>query len=739
MASPTAAGSPGAAPIADDVLKFLDDLSRGTVPGSASSSEPWDEAAWAQWLNGQDFSLAGLGANTTGQDATTTGPSSRTLTPSEELAVMQLLNGQDVDRAGPSPSPFDEIIRDFLQQTSAEGANVAGPSTQPSSESLAQPQFPLTQPSGLLAQDPIPPVQLPDVPVLPPFLFAPPHAQDNPAESRSSELLDKLAHAMTGRDRRAEAEFFEPSFFPRLPPAPALVVGKCDSAEELERLCDLWNSSFLTPVDHLDVLEISLGTFADFGEGMESECESYTTFSRVHLLGDLLLSRAGQGIRRLLLDRLHQCILHDDRIATALSSMRQLESAEFGTVSDDALQKVSLANSGETLHTLRLYYFWAGDETQEEYNDQSKTCTELTKYLRPLTNLHTLEVSDFSPPDPAVNMHVTPIKRLVLRNATQEALRLVDICPGLKHLTVTFVGGEREREPPVDCTFFYRWPPLQRLTVGNPRDQLIFAGRPNGVDWLDIEHPFTHRFCLDYLEEESFMKLLSQTSPAGLSMSLHVGGAPMAFWKDVPAHAPRLQYLALELSLLNTDMECIRWLDVIPEALRPLSIRYLCLTITTTATVQDQLEQDEAVRFQRLRAAHEVEVHRRRALRDLPHRLAGGLPGLCLLTLRIGEENKDNLSGKGHVRTVRDQHMLAFETGVRRVARAERGGLEKSVTYVVERTGGAMGYRLVETDKDSSVPLEEAVADGCAGKIEKAIQTVDRHIFDDVDFRIPSL
>ncbi|KAI0635513.1 hypothetical protein C8Q77DRAFT_1071551 [Trametes polyzona] len=126
--------------------------------------------------------------------------------------------------------------------------------------------------------------------------------------------------------------------------------------------------------------------------------------------------------------------------------------------------------------------------------------------------------------------------------------------------------------------------------------------------------------------------------------------ASMSFWGRVQEAAPRLQVLEIRMSVPAPLVEYARWLDDLPDALRPL--RVLCIRVYVpqlnyplwamfVPTRPELLSGHERLVRERLAEAREMEARRAAAMGTLRQRLADAIPALQILAILDEGPNED--------------------------------------------------------------------------------------------------
>ncbi|KAI0351793.1 hypothetical protein OH77DRAFT_1523906 [Trametes cingulata] len=468
----------------------------------------------------------------------------------------------------------------------------------------------------------------------------------------NDDVLRHVVSFLHGRDALQVALCSKYMCSIALPRVPAIAV--CASPRELRETCAYMLSGNPLRAQYLEDLTISYLAF-DYPVPEEPEIaqhmfSDYWDFSQARLIGDLLLQAPRK--RRITLERLHPCLHVDPRIGQALASMDQLVAADLATIADATFARLPPLNAN--LRWLRLGYFW---EEDDELPGETKTLPPLLTVLGRYRHLHTLELWNFNPPAVGVrqyfsvdNMPSLPaVRNLRLCVSSVGALELVEFCPNLLDVDFTLSYDE----PLVQLPDGPRWPSLRRLTLSTYRVIPWILNRVNGAKRLRI----TEKLGLGEEDEKGYinmlLRLLAQTSPIALSLSVKLQAAPMAFWDQVAELAPRLRTVELTVSLAAPSLANKNWLDTVPDALRPLPLVHLSVIVPRTVTVtqppprQGEVLECAALDRQHYADARAVEEQRAEAIAALPERLMAAILTLRLLSTSTAPPNRDNLEGRG--------------------------------------------------------------------------------------------
>ncbi|KAI0351796.1 hypothetical protein OH77DRAFT_1563907, partial [Trametes cingulata] len=430
-------------------------------------------------------------------------------------------------------------------------------------------------------------------------------------------------------------------------------VAECYSPEQLRELCAYMLSGPRYPVQHLEELHIHYTTFAEEGgdpddtpfsaddedeDDDDDEDEVYWDFSQAHLVRDLLLHAA--GLRRLTLHRVHPLLEREPLIGAALCALPRLAALELCTVAEPTFPLLARLSPG-----LRaLHFAYSGEE--DDLEDGPHSALLLLRVLAPLQRLHTLVLENFCP-WPQGGAFVAPrfpaLRTLTLQYVTAAALPFVDLCPNVRSVELLV----DEYKPYYDCLTLPRdgrvWGRLRHLELAALWETYLVRNRLKTLDSVRV------RMCALTQEERpvtscgqarvtALFELLAATNPVSFELPVCVGWTPMTFWADVPALAPRLRILKLQVRIAALTEANACWLDNIADALSPLPLLYLSIYlpphpfVLNTAECILHMDEDGALipsdpeLARAFAAAKRVEERRPAAVAALPQRLAAALP-----------------------------------------------------------------------------------------------------------------
>ncbi|KAJ8472347.1 hypothetical protein ONZ51_g8570 [Trametes cubensis] len=341
-------------------------------------------------------------------------------------------------------------------------------------------------------------------------------------------------------------------------------------------------------------------------------------FIQVPLLSSLLTYSAS-NIRRISLGPFSSLLEHGgSAFEAALKEMRNVVHARFDEIGNNGiefLRRLGKGRWGQTLRFLELQYIikdaWHG-------NSESTQCkfAPLLSALSAFPRLTKLAISTFETDQPDLQafdgelISFASIQTLELCHSAAETFLLIPLCPNLLELTATTLESEQKR---FDAGVLWslatrrtslpasraRWPTLRYLSLLDPaevRCLLSFGIGP--VHHVQV--PFTlalvPRRKYEYRpiptqdaqqkrekEVGAFAEFLARTDPVCLSMSIGVGkqlGRMSAFWAAVAQRTKRLRYLELSVTLCDPEFGGgVAWVENIPDALAPLGLIYLRLTV----------------------------------------------------------------------------------------------------------------------------------------------------------------
>ncbi|KAI9000491.1 hypothetical protein BD414DRAFT_471772 [Trametes punicea] len=462
-----------------------------------------------------------------------------------------------------------------------------------------------------------------------------------PVPTLDDDVLQRILSYLHGRDALHVALCSKHLCDLALPRVPANATVK--GPEDLRRTCAYMLSGTPPRAQDLEDLTIDFRTF-DYAERAQVDISDYWDFSQALLVAELLLR--ARRLRRLVLERLHPCLEADPRIGEALASMDRLRSATFTTVADGTF--ALMPPLSESLRSLCLVYFWNEDDPIES---GTKTFPALLDALAPVHHLRALHLQHFQPTDGLLGSHrptFPSIRSLELRLASSSALELVGLCPNLKSLTFSL-----DSQQPADrLADGPRWPHLRVLELGGYREVNCLVNRVGTVDKLCVTRALIVGSEEEAVDVRDLLEILARTSPVCLRLPVTSGSAPMTFWNRISAAATQLRGLELVISLAALSVEHKNWLDIVPDALRPLRLEYLSVKVLGTETVrrpprrtEEALQSAEQAR-QHDADAKEVEEHRTRSIAGLPERLAEAVSSLRLLSVAAAPANEDHLAGR---------------------------------------------------------------------------------------------
>ncbi|KAI0749332.1 hypothetical protein C8Q80DRAFT_1119636 [Daedaleopsis nitida] len=224
------------------------------------------------------------------------------------------------------------------------------------------------------------------------------------------------------------------------------------------------------------------------------------------------------------------------------------------------------------------------------------------------------------------------------------ALCLVEHCPNVELVTFDIVrpyGLNKERLNELSLSFA-QWRPLHSL-CGDVYELYETYCNAGLVELNVVSHFMTTRELRvvdpDGVHQQNVSMLqsvLRTLSPVWAQLSLEIGGAPLRFWRDVPACAPRLLYLDLKVSLPCLKEEYATWLDSIPDALNALPLLYLGIHLRARIRFSEDDPNPTAREFDsEMTREREVQLHADHdaSARMLPARCAKAIPTLRFFTL----------------------------------------------------------------------------------------------------------
>ncbi|KAI0715765.1 hypothetical protein C8T65DRAFT_828540 [Cerioporus squamosus] len=238
----------------------------------------------------------------------------------------------------------------------------------------------------------------------------------------------------------------------------------------------------------MEYLVIETSTFENAENNLGDAAYYYGgDFSQAALLGDILLQ--APNLRELFLEHFQSCLERDPRIGDAIRSLTGLVNLRLLTVSDSSLSVFESFRS-DRLACLTLYYYVLDDFPLE---NGSKTLPPLILLLSSLHHLRIVELWSFdstaespslaraeAPAIPTPSQSFPLIRYLRLSQSSVPALDLVELCPALSTLIVSFSWYAE----PLALRAGPQWPPLRRLMVANLDDVRRFSARLRTLDGL---------------------------------------------------------------------------------------------------------------------------------------------------------------------------------------------------------------------------------------------------------------
>ncbi|RPD53122.1 hypothetical protein L227DRAFT_617256 [Lentinus tigrinus ALCF2SS1-6] len=426
---------------------------------------------------------------------------------------------------------------------------------------------------------------------------------------------------------------------------------RCSSPLQLRRLHAYLLSTLPNGAPRAAFLEhfvIDASTF----EYPDEETFYYASdFSDAPLIGDILLQ--AHNLRELSVERFHPCLELDPQIGEAVRSLYSLVNVRLFTVADSTL---AVFDPSRNHHIARLTLSYHLEEDFPVENG-TKSLQPLISLLSSCHHLHTVKLWNFTPKtglsrDDTLPMPSFPsIRYLRVCAASEPALDLVELCPNLSTLVVSFdEGSDIERIVREGS----KWPALRRLMVLQYEDVLSFHERLNSVNQLQISGSlhFDPDGILPVDSLHHFLAFLRNTSPVGLFMCMHgcmETDGQKALWNDFPRVVPRLRSLELQLHppLMaesdNDNLDYYSWLDKLTVALPSLPL--LCLRVLVFQEEIPPMWSWDGAEEQNvaLRLAREREASRMQKLAALPNQLVRALPSLRYLSLGDTAPNASRL------------------------------------------------------------------------------------------------
>ncbi|KAI0715764.1 hypothetical protein C8T65DRAFT_707496 [Cerioporus squamosus] len=354
-------------------------------------------------------------------------------------------------------------------------------------------------------------------------------------------------------------------------------------------------------------------------------------FSQAELIGDILLQ--APNLRELSFERFQPCLERDPRIGDAIRSLTSLVNLRLFTVSNSSLAVFDSFRS-DRLARLTLSYYVSDDFPLE---NETKTLPPLISVLSSLPHLRIVKLWNFDP-TAGVARAETPsmlsLRYLRLSDTSVSALDLVELCPALSTLIVSFSW---DAEPTVVVSEGPKWPPLRRLMVTDLEDVSRFSTRLRTVDQLQISR-LLRLWDTGFSEfdpaQGPLLELLRRTSPVGLFVCVETTCEEEDLWKELPRAVPRLRSLELQLEGLIAPVENYSWLSRLPAALSALPLE--CLRVLVPEQKQRRWSQGFASKEEGIAQLRQQEIDRvtaLAALAALPPLLVRALPSLRYLAV----------------------------------------------------------------------------------------------------------